>query len=840
MRIVIDMQGAQTESRFRGIGRYTHSLTQAIVRNRGEHEIILALNGLFPDTIEPIRAAFDGLLPQKYIRVWSAPGPTLEAEPKNAMRCRVAELLRESFLESLQPDFVLVSSLFEGLGDNAVTSLGRLECVIPTAVILYDLIPLLSPDVYFRSSRIHKEFYSRKIDSLKQSACLLAISESARQEALQALSFSDDKVVNISGACDSSFRVLDLMTADRESLNKRMGILRPFVMYTGGADDRKNLHRLIKAYAILPNELRLSHQLVLAGKMPVSCVETFKKTAKLSGLATDEVVFTGYVSDDDLLALYNTCKAFVFPSLHEGFGLPPLEAMACGAPVLAAHATSLPEVIGLAEALFDPESSDSISSKLQQVLTDDAFRCRLVSHGQNQVKLFSWDESAKRALSAMQGLACSSGEHRRAATSTIDQSPPLLEELAALLLKAVPDSYLCSVSQCIADNEARSAIPQLLLDVSTIVHSDVKSGIQRVVRSLLHELIEQPPTGYATRPIFLDGSRYRYANQFLSGKVSEDEPVQNPFASFWAGDIYLSLDLNMHLVPVMHPLHEAMRARGVAMCYIVYDLLLATNPDWWSPPNPQLFLNWLKSICTVGDNLVCISNAVADELELWLEKNSPPRLRSAPNVMSFHLGADIENSIPSHGLPDDAKSVLASLQRRPSFLMVGTLEPRKGHAQVLEAFEHLWPSGYEINLVIVGKQGWMVENIVKRIHSHAELKKRLFWLDSVSDEYLEKIYAACACLIAASYGEGFGLPLIEAALHNLPIIARDIPVFREVAGENAFYFNGKSPEQLAEVIKTWLSHDSAGRAPRVSGMKWLTWAESAEQLMQVVHKGKSA
>ena len=90
MRIVIDMQGAQTESRFRGIGRYTTSFSQAIARNRGEHEILLALNGLFPDTIEPIRAAFDGLLPQENIRVWYAPGPVRECEPGNESRREVA------------------------------------------------------------------------------------------------------------------------------------------------------------------------------------------------------------------------------------------------------------------------------------------------------------------------------------------------------------------------------------------------------------------------------------------------------------------------------------------------------------------------------------------------------------------------------------------------------------------------------------------------------------------------------------------------------------------------------------------------------------------------------
>src|SRR5262245_20134869 len=125
MRIVIDMQGAQTESRFRGIGRYTMSFSQAVARNCGEHEIILALSNLFPDTIDTIRAAFDGLLPQENIRVWRAPGPVQERQPDNDSRRVPAEYIREAFLASLAPDVIHICSLFEGHIDDAVTSIGR-------------------------------------------------------------------------------------------------------------------------------------------------------------------------------------------------------------------------------------------------------------------------------------------------------------------------------------------------------------------------------------------------------------------------------------------------------------------------------------------------------------------------------------------------------------------------------------------------------------------------------------------------------------------------------------------------------------------------------------------
>jgi ADP-heptose:LPS heptosyltransferase len=121
----------------------------------------------------------------------------------------------------------------------------------------------------------------------------------------------------------------------------------------------------------------------------------------LIAFAEDELVFTGYVTDTDLIRLYNSCKLFVFPSLHEGFGLPPLEAMACGAPVIVANVTSLTEVVGRAEATFDPESTESITAKLDQVLSDEKFSTNLVRNGLIEAKNFSWEQSARRALDAL-------------------------------------------------------------------------------------------------------------------------------------------------------------------------------------------------------------------------------------------------------------------------------------------------------------------------------------------------------------------------------------------------------------------------------------------------------
>lgn len=401
MRLVIDLQGAQSGSRFRGIGRYSLSLAKAIVRNRGEHEIIVALSGLFPETIESIRAEFAAILPSENIRVWEAIGPTRETDSANKWRREVSERIREAFLASLEPDLILITSLFEGLGDDSVGSIGVLDDGTPAAVILYDLIPLLNPDEHFRSSPAHQLWYRRKIAALKRSRKLLAISESSRQEALSTGFFEDDAVINISGACDDSFRVLEISAAEKQAFWKGLGISKPFVMYTGGADERKNLHRLIEAYARMPRDVRRRHHLLLAGKMPASYVASYIETGRKCGLLQSELIIPGYVEDLDLIKLYNTCALFVFPSLHEGFGLPPLEAMACGAPVIGANVTSLPEVIGLEEAMFDPRSVEAITAKMTQALVDPEFRARLIAHGSRHFHDFSWDKSALTALEAL-------------------------------------------------------------------------------------------------------------------------------------------------------------------------------------------------------------------------------------------------------------------------------------------------------------------------------------------------------------------------------------------------------------------------------------------------------
>ena len=401
MRIVVDMQGAQTTgSRNRGIGRYSMSLVQALLRQGGAHDIIVALNGMFPESIAPIRAALDGQLPAHNIRVWHAPGPVDMLSAANAWRRHSAQLLREAFLASLEPDFVLVTSLFEGLADDFAGSVGMLTTELPTAVILYDLIPLIRRDIYL-TNPVVEQWYETRLDALRRADLLLAISESSRQEGMRYLDFPEQACVNISTAADPHFQPQLVPAHLESSLRQRLGLRGAFLMYTGGIDHRKNIEGLVRAWARLEAPLRRVHQLAIVCSIEPHHRSTLEKLAHAHGLAPHELVLTGFVSERELTSLYNLCTAFVFPSWHEGFGLPALEAMSCGRAVIGANTSSVPEVIGRADALFDPHDEAHIAAKIAQVLGNAAFRADLERHGLEQARRFSWDASARAALSAM-------------------------------------------------------------------------------------------------------------------------------------------------------------------------------------------------------------------------------------------------------------------------------------------------------------------------------------------------------------------------------------------------------------------------------------------------------
>lgn len=302
---------------------------------------------------------------------------------------------------------------------------------------------------------------------------------------------------------------------------------------------------------------------------------------------------------------------------------------------------------------------------------------------------------------------------------------------------------------------------------------------------------------------------------------------------FSKDDILIATDLTAHLFPEVVTQIDSMRAAGAFACFVVHDILPLRRPEWSIEGIQREFPIWLSCLAEHADRLICVSASVAEDVKAWIAENSHwVKPNPLLTVSNFHLGADLDASVPSTGMPDNAQALLATMAAAPSFIMVGTMEPRKGHAQTLAAFEELWREGKEYNLFIVGKQGWNVDSLCEKLRHHPQLNKKLFWLQNISDEFLAELYARSRALIFASQGEGFGLPLIEAAQKKLPVIIRDIPVFKEIAQEHAWYFSGEAPADIAKAVEDWLALYEQNAHPRSENINWLTWKQSAEFLLK--------
>lgn len=376
---------------------------------------------------------------------------------------------------------------------------------------------------------------------------------------------------------------------------------------------------------------------------------------------------------------------------------------------------------------------------------------------------------------------------------------------------------------------------QLLVDITALVQTDLHTGIQRVARSVLKCLLESPPQGYRVEPVYtaFGAQGYFYARQFtkkflqIDIDILADDPVL-----MLSEDVFLGLDLCLSDVFEQRQWFEQAQQRGALVYFLAYDLLPVTHPHWFPASEQPIFEKWLQTI-KESDGVISISKSTSDALKRWMREH-PRRRECSFRFGVAHIGADIEQSMPSKGLPKEATETLSRLKNQVTFLMVGTIEPRKGHAQAIAAFEHLWKTGHGCQLVIVGKAGWNVEPLIASLQRHPELGAKLFWFESVSDEYLELLYEASSCLLMASEAEGFGLPIIEAAQHKLAILARDISVFREVAKKNANYFKATNALELSQALIKWLHLYEQKKTANASKLKYLTWRESTRLISDFV------
>jgi glycosyltransferase involved in cell wall biosynthesis len=367
----------------------------------------------------------------------------------------------------------------------------------------------------------------------------------------------------------------------------------------------------------------------------------------------------------------------------------------------------------------------------------------------------------------------------------------------------------------------------LLVDVTELAVENLQGGIQHTVKGILSEWLLAAPAGWQVVPVQLT-----YEGTY----VSASEDLRHLFGAFVDpharrridardGDVFLGLDLLRDHASTFGSALERLRLQGVRIEIVVYDLLPVDLPHCVPAHINKSFLEWLAVVGKMADGVVCISQAVAVRFRAWLSTCNG----RAVTIASFRLGAP-EISPAKHA---------ARAMPRPdgaSFLMVGTVEPRKGYVDTLDAFDRIWSSdeGADVTLTIVGRYGWGLPKFLKRLETHPEMGRRLRWLRRATDEDVQACYQAADALLFSSQGEGFGLPIVEAAQHRLPLILRDLPEFREVAGDGAYFFKSQAAEGIQAAVAQWRELARKGQVPLPRSDIAITWAESAKQLFAAI------
>lgn len=303
-----------------------------------------------------------------------------------------------------------------------------------------------------------------------------------------------------------------------------------------------------------------------------------------------------------------------------------------------------------------------------------------------------------------------------------------------------------------------------------------------------------------------------------------------------AGDQLVLLDSSWHAN--FFPLAEQLKREGVGIISVIYDLIPLTHPQFCDAGLVKVFNDWFDWIARTADGYVAISTTIRDQVREEMLCRIGTQQVGQRWFDYFYLGSELDLS------EADAKvdrGLLDMFQTTdPVFLMVSTIEPRKNHAYLLEAFELAWATGSKARLCIVGKIGWKCDALIERIRQHPELNRRLFMYNSLSDKSLEHAYSHATALVFPSHVEGFGLPLVEAMQRKLPAMASDIPVFREIGGDYMAYFDLANPQSLSDLVT---GMERSGEFPAALGLeqwRWLSWREASAQLVERIERNLHA
>lgn len=393
---------------------------------------------------------------------------------------------------------------------------------------------------------------------------------------------------------------------------------------------------------------------------------------------------------------------------------------------------------------------------------------------------------------------------------------------------------------------------KLLIDCSFVVTTKLNTGIQRVVRKVIENIDEvTKDSEYKPMQVVLKSNSantslnvvkmlksLKNSSQESSIKqvsLTDTKTVLDKNVTTAKGDVLLLLDSTWHL-DTWDAIRQA-KLNGTMIIAVIYDIIPISHPQYCDANLVKLFNQWFDTAIDYVDGFIAISHTVENSLKDYLQDRYPQK---AQNKFFDHflLGADFEYkqfNISSSKI-NKHLTKLYSDKQKSIYLVVCTVEPRKNHKYLLDVFESLWEQNIDVTLNIVGKKGWMVDELIARIRNHKEFNKRLFHFDNLNDEELNYCYQNSKMMLFPSVVEGFGLPIIESLNNTLPVLASNIPIHKEVGGDKIGYFDINNTDDLTKQLINIEQNGIPQHLQVAEGFKWLNWNQSTKILFEKVQE----
>lgn len=400
---------------------------------------------------------------------------------------------------------------------------------------------------------------------------------------------------------------------------------------------------------------------------------------------------------------------------------------------------------------------------------------------------------------------------------------------------------------------------KIYADISMLMTVNYLTGIQRVVRETLVRLLQRDTCSITLVVYNSENENFRVVSNegFLAyfrdqdglrSNIYQQNEVESqlPFSQLETGSVYLDMDNIWNCRLSRRMIYPILRKNGVKIVNVVYDILPITMPQFSHETTVMRFIEYLGTALQYSSHFIVNAKATMDELSALCKEIGC----SLPPCSIAKLGCDMLQKTagkdPAMVSPDpDAEvdeqtakamekfqKLKAAVQSGPFLLMIGTVEPRKNHALVLDALD----LGLPMHVIIAGKMGWNIKDLNERILHHPQYENGLFLFSGLSDAEIDYLYSNAYALVFPTFGEGYGLPLVEAFQHNLPVFASNIPILREVGGVYADYFDPHDPKALLTLTEKYLQDPNAYSAKKaaIAGYPFPTWDSFAQHVEEVL------